>query len=240
VIAACLKRVVSPDVDLIDPPLAVQIPDSSNPGEVDFAAALGVKALLVGEAKAYFVARRHGTVINSFHDQVGKAAGQLRLRLDALIGGRPLTSAGQHAGPVGVDRRPLGIAVPLHSYATAVWNGEALNEAGALHDDISVIPIHQLILVAQCMKDADDWARYLNLRNRAIQRGWQIQDEADMLVAYIGGATELQSSLDSPPELNTAVILQSFYISLMPGLSLAAPSDRMLWRSLFARVCQRN
>jgi hypothetical protein len=231
VITRCMRGVAPPPLRPLQPPLAIAQPQANDPGEVDFAL-YGDQLLLVGEAKAYFVTRTTDSVINAFGDQMGKAVKQLDRRIRAFKAGSPLIT-GDGPIPTAQVRRIAGIAVPLHSYATAVWNAESLEEVEAKRPDLLIMPLHQLILAMQTMLDTKDLRKYLLLRWHYIRSNYQLMDEADLLRVHIAAPAEYRDwVLSEEPVEGYNRVLQPYGTTVEFALGTKRPTNRSAWRQL--------
>lgn len=241
VVSACLHETLPAVFTELAPPIQASIPNSDDPGEIDFALFSPDGPLIVGEAKAYLVTRRPDSVINSFGNQLNKASDQLRKRIDAIRSGATI-SASSGAPTSASGMRVIGIGVPMHSYATAIWNRESLQIIGALQKDIAIIPLHQLLLMASLMTDASDWCAYLDARFAMIDAGLQIFDEADLLVGYLGGTF---GPVDDIPQRFGAKekevrFLPTFSADPQDAILVRPPRSTPLWRVMFWRICEKG
>ena len=232
VISRCLQGVSPEDLEVLVPPQSIRKAGSSDPLEVDFSLR-NTDMMIIGEAKAYFLTRSTSGVINAFGDQIGKATAQLNRRLDAFRGGAPFTS-GSAVCTIAEVHKTFGIATPLHSYAGAAWNSNALSEIGAARPDLAVIPIHQMILVFQSMMNRRDLSRYLDYRAHLLTERVDVLDQADILINYLDGNPFEHEALvtSTAARLNTKVILQPRAISAEVGLKTLQPhkTERREWR----------
>jgi hypothetical protein len=138
--------------------------------------------IVIGEAKSHFVSQAATTVINAFEQEVGKAAEQADLRVERLRASRHFTTplGVQH---VDVKARIVGLVVPFHSYASAIYQVDSLELVGAHR--VATIPIHELLIVLRAMKDWQDFRRYLTVRKNALRLRLIFWDEVDLLVNYL-------------------------------------------------------
>jgi hypothetical protein len=239
VLLRAAKQVAPPGLIVCDPPMEVATAGSPNRGEVDFAFSAPQNMLLIGEAKALFVVKDAGTVINAFADQVGKAVSQLSLRLQRLADGSALSTA---SGSIRVDSSTSlhGIAAPLHSYASAVWNRDSLSEVAADRADISVIPAHHLVMLLQTVSDIGDLRQYLQFRASLILANTQIWDEADLLVSYLStGKAEVQARSLLMSTLGTKPVLRERWLPFHVALGARQPTSRRDWRRLIYEATVR-
>jgi hypothetical protein len=242
VVSRVLEWVAPPNLGVLARPMAVSIPGTADPGELDFALLDTEQCLILGEAKAYFITTASQSVLHAFKDQVGKAVTQLDRRLDACRGGSPVTSRGREPIALG-EREAIGLAVPLHSYATAIYNKATMAEVGGNRHDIAVLPIHQLILVMQSMLDTQDMLCYFELRARYRDAGVIVYDEADLLVPHLVGPHREQPYFEQYVAAATndhSPILLPHYVEVSDALEMRRPGDRRQWRRDFMRLKRRN
>lgn len=229
VAARCIDQVCPEEFTERQPPLRVPIPGSKDPGEVDVAFTAEDGTLLLGECKAYFVNPRTSSVINAFAGDMRKAAGQLAKRAVAIKDGSTLLWGHGRSLP-GRPSRVLSIGIPLHSYATAVWNNAALKEAEAVRQDLGIFPLHQLLIVMQSMRNAGDLAAYIDVRFRLQRSGTNIADECDMLILHLNpnGRTVLADAESVGPGESFTIAPCS--ISVADALNRDRPENRGEWR----------
>lgn len=215
-------------------PLSIPAPKLANPREVDFAFHAASKLLLIGEAKAYFIAPRSDTVINAMSDQVGKAVSQLGKRLDGLAAGYKLQAKGQSVSPADYAD-VVGLAVPLHSYAGAIFDWRTLAFAGADRQDVAVIPLHSLILVMSLMSCGPDLARYLKYRANLLAQPIAAQDEADIVLHYLRSKSTLCAP-QGAAQVRQFRMLEPYTVSTVDVLNAPRPGSVARWRREFRRM----
>jgi hypothetical protein len=212
-----------------------------DPGQTDYALTSSPTSTftVVGEAKSHFLSANSDTVIRAFSSDMEKAVRQLDLRLRRLAAGGALVhnSVPVHM-PTGARLR--GIATPLHSYATAVLDRDALATVSGDRHDIAVIPLHQLILVLQTMRDASDLRRYLAVRANAIRMRVIVWDEVDLLVNYIQDWDPLRAEFSfdpSSPRVRPALAGRSVDPYVAVTQAQPQPHGREAWRRLLLSEC---
>lgn len=237
------SHVVAPsDFKTLLPPIAVPDASSSDPGEVDFGW-LAEDLLVLGEAKAHFVASEPGTSASAFVDQCGKATRQLNLRLSRVREGFPVNSRMNRVCASAVSR-VLGLAVPLHSYGAAVWDHSLLRTIGALSPHVALIPLHQLVILLGSLTDARDLRRYLFLRSLYLRDGVAISDESDLLRVHLTIPTENYTStalaISPPSGPREQKILQPYAVRSDVPLSISPMGlGRETWRRAFVELTGR-
>ncbi|MGY1745285.1 hypothetical protein [Blastococcus sp. SYSU D00695] len=244
VVARSLRAVAAGPLSVPELPLAIGPVagdrNVSDAGQTDVALVHGPDPglVVVGEAKSHLVSTHAATVINAFTQEVGRAVDQLDLRLGRLAGGSTLvTGTGSFTPPTGASLH--GIAVPLHAYASAVLDGAALDQVRGRRHDIAVIPLHQLVLVAQTVRDAGDLERYLVVRANAIRMGVIVWDEIDLLVNHLQGWDPLtiETGLDLA-DRRTRPALTGRSVDPALAVNQDRPTDREEWRALLLDACR--
>ncbi|MFP3459783.1 hypothetical protein R5O87_02900 [Arthrobacter globiformis] len=229
-----LSRVLPSGIDLPYAPVSIPIPKTKNKGETDFILRELSAHTFIGECKAMAAVQRSGTVIHSFSDDVGKAAKQLKLRMDAVkLGGEVRVDGLAWAAPT---RNVYGIAVPLHAYGGAIWNHECLPHGDIDHPDIAVIPVHQLLVVARAMEDAHDLGAYIRFRSALFGLKLELRDELDILAAYIfSDAMKIKALIEGAPEHGRRVI-RAYGVELETAVSDVMPTSARAWRNRLKRT----
>ncbi len=237
-ISRMLTRTLPGDFEHLVPPITAPVPSDRDPRETDFACVSPSLALL-GEAKAYFITERDDSVINAFGNQVPKAVNQLSTRIEACTSRRSLMTG---SGDVSIANTAAvrGVAVPLHSYGSAVWAGEALRAVDALRDNVAVIPLHQLVYVARAMSNAEELRGYLGFRSRLLEQAVQIQDEGDLLRAFLVVPKTLRLQLERMEEWHGAGVMVVHNVSVLDALLTPEPPDADTWRRQFTNIARRD
>lgn len=238
-VSRALTRTLPTQFEALSPPITIPIVGQPDPHETDFAMA-SAKLMLLGEAKAYFITNRDDSVMSAFGTQVAKAVGQLEKRLSALAQRRQVRS-GSTEHSVDAAAVVRGIAVPLHAYAGGIWAGEALLAIDALHEDISVIPLHPLLYVARAMSDPEDFDAYLRYRSALIAKGVVIHDEGDILRSFIAVPRSSRSRLDqhvgARQERGMLVVHQ---VAAEDALLTREPPDAGTWKQWLRKIARRD
>ncbi|MEV6842992.1 hypothetical protein [Actinoplanes sp. NPDC051411] len=237
VASRCIQAVGPQDLVELKQPLRVPVPGSKNPREVDLAFSSQSDRLVLGECKAYYVATHSYSVVNAFEEDMKKAAEQLDTRVKAIDEGNALTSNGK---PVGIYCRSniIALGIPLHSYATAVWNADTLAAAEAVRPGLGIIPLHQLIIVVQSMRNIDELSRYIDQRYRLQASRVNVADECDMLIIHLNpqGAAVL-SAAEEAGSKGSATLLPC-HVSMHDALQRERPDDRGEWRRWLYKVAE--
>jgi len=233
VVKRSLKEALPPDVEIPFGDVYCPINGTANKGETDFILK-DSESTFVGECKAMAAVPTPSTVIHSFTDHVGKAVGQLKLRIAALKGGCTVTAGGKPwSAPV---ENVYGLAVPLHSYGGAVWNHECLPESGADHPDVAVIPIHQLLIVVRAMRSGADLGAYVRFRQHLFALSFELFDELDILAAFMFlGDRTIDQLIEEAPEHGTKV-LRTYGVELEGLISDSMPPSARAWRRRLQRT----
>jgi hypothetical protein len=228
-----LGRVLPEGVEVPFAPVFVPIPNSKNKGETDFIVRGSARHTFVGECKAMAAVQTPRTVINSFSNDVSKAVKQLKLRMEAIKAGSDVKVGGESwEAP---DANVYGLAVPLHSYGGAVWNHECLPHGDADNPGLAVIPVHQLLVVARAMEDADDLGAYVRFRNDLFDLKLELRDELDILAAYIfSDASKIRAMIEEAPEHGLRVI-RAYGVELDIIVSDTMPTSARAWRRRLTR-----
>ena len=235
VIDRTLNRVLPNDIEVLSQPLAVASLTTQDEGEVDFAV-LGRGAasyIVFGEAKSCFPSSRVDVVVEAFGSDMRKAALQIRRRLAYFLAGSPFKTSSS-AYTMQDEYELFGLVVPLHNYATAIYNKDTLNSVNADDAETSIIPIHQLVMVMQAMKNADELYSYLILRQKMIASRMRIMDEGDILVTHLSGNGNrvLSSALESSLRSEVSA-LRGFSVDIETALRTQIPFSRADWRKKF-------
>lgn len=235
---ACLGELGPRDLQVVPPPLAIPIPGSENPGEVDVAASTD-SLVLLGECKAQLVTPQSSTVINAFTDQVGKAVHQLAVRRDALDAGAPLLASGVPV-PLNENPRILAVALTLHSYGGAVWNADSLREISAIERNIAVVPLHQFVIVAHALRNATELDAYFQFRQQILEIGVVILDEIDIMTIFLHPHRDAHVVSMRRQAQTGRVITQPLIVPMGLAMSLPKPPSRAKWNDLLIDLCARH
>ncbi|MFB9357774.1 hypothetical protein [Actinoplanes nipponensis] len=184
VTSRCIKAVMPNDFTELPPPLNIPIPNSRDEGEIDLAFSSKDDMLLIGECKAYFFTSGSDTITNAFEDQIKKAVKQLVKRVDAARQGVRIHSAGRPLSGIS-SSLTAALGIPLHPYGAAVWNSDALREVDGIRPYLAIIPLHQLLIVMQSIRDSADLRDYLILRHQIQKANTVVADEIDMLILHL-------------------------------------------------------
>jgi hypothetical protein len=230
VTSRCIKAVIPEDFIELSPPLNIPIPNSRDEGEVDLAFKSQDGMLLLGECKAYFFTSGTETITNAFEDQMKKAVKQLTKRVNAIQKGVPLHSARR---PLSDSRNSLtaALGIPLHPYGAAVWNSDALREVDGIRSYLAIVPLHQLIIVMQTIRDSADLRDYLTLRHQIQSANTVVADEIDMLILHLNqfGRASIQRKIRSVQADERPFLLPCRFTAECAALK-EIPRNRNAWR----------
>lgn len=229
-----LKKVLPEDMTISTGEVSIPIQNTANKGETDFLCNDKAGNVFIGECKAMAATPNEFTVINSFSDHLNTASTQLKLRMAALAAGSPLLIDG--APSKATISNIYGIAVPLHAYGGAVWNHECLPEGGIDGEKLTVIPAHQLILVARAMFNGADFASYIRFRVALHKLRIELYDELDVLAAYMfGGKAKVNSLIEGAPK-HSLRMLRTYSVKLESVVGDTLPSTAGAWRRRLNRT----
>lgn len=229
-----LSKVLPSGIELPHASIFIPIEGTKNKGETDFIFRDPTANTFIGECKAMAAVQVPGTVLHTFTEQVGKAATQLKLRMDAV----------KQGGTVSVEGRTwtapttnvYGIAVSLHAYGGAVWNHECLPHGDVNHPDLAVMPVHQLLVAARAMESASDLGDYIRFRSALFDLKIELFDELDILAAYIfSDAAKTKDLIDSAPEHGMRVI-RAYGVEHHVAVSDVMPTTAQGWRNRLKRT----
>lgn len=229
-----LSKALPSGIELPHASIFIPIEGTKNEGETDFIFRDPTANTFIGECKAMAAVQVPGTVIHTFTEQAGKAATQLKLRMDAVRqGGTVIVDGRTWAAPTS---NVYGIAVSLHAYGGAVWNHECLPHGDVDHQDLAVIPVHQLLVVARAMESASDLGNYIRFRSALFDLKIELFDELDILAAYIfSDASKIRDLIGNAPE-HGARIIRAYGVEYDVAVSDIMPTTAQGWRNRLKRT----
>lgn len=226
VVQRALLKVVPPTIEIPHGDITCPILGTGNKGQIDFVVRGGEGRVVVGECKA--MAATSGTVgvIRAFYDQIGYAVNQLDLRMTNVRSGAEIRVGSEL---ISVPENLLtGLIVPLHSYGTAVWDKDCLDEIAARDRTVAIIPLHALMLTIRAMPSMEELQSYFEFRYWLIDHQVQVFDEIDILAAYIFASGQLPDLTDE--EVAMGPRIRSYSTVLEARLEDDMPSTAHAWR----------
>lgn len=218
--------------DLSVPQRGVSIPGGPNKedGETDFVIFDKSNKFIIGECKAGSVPSGNKSVMNNFTTTIGYGIDQVSKRIGWL----------NQAGKIVIDDQVVhgpkgtaGLIVPIHPYATAAYAREVLSQEQAV-DDVHVIPLHQLVLVARAFESSEEMWKYLEFRNQLLQLNVKILDEMDILMQFLHGKGRLDEMLANFPD-GRAMILAYYSIEVSDVYEFDEPTSAASWKNYLVR-----
>lgn len=153
--------------------------------ETDLVITHGDQVVMLGDDKC--AAPTNSPSPNSMsRDDLGKGIAQVRKRLRALAGGSSMITAEGTA--LAGHPRCRGIVVTLHGHGGKLWSRDSLAQIDG-SPDIVMTSLHSLAFATSMMTSCDDLDEYLSFREDALGRGIEFNDEHELLLGYITGAS---------------------------------------------------